>query len=186
MATVSYIPTFKLVSLLQAVDPQKSLNVRVMNSTTLSLENDTFKQIATIDFATEEVTNVEGRVPLAIVETPKASRKRGEYELVAFGREVKAYSLKDLLAEGLKALEEHKPGTLESLSKVKPGTKRIVARNPADLFDSEGLSEKYSAKLSEIWWYGTNNSAQETEAWLKRACDCAGVEWNSSDFAMNS
>jgi len=31
------------------------------------------------------------------------------------------------------------------------------------------------------WWYGTNNSAGETNAWLERACSCSGLAWRE-DF----
>ena len=104
--------------------------------------------------------------------------------MVAFGETVDTYSLKDLLSAGLHALEKVKPGTLEKLSKVKKSTKRIVAKNPSDLFDTPGLSETYSQKLMDGWSYGTNNSAQETNAWLERACEAAGVKWGK-DFSTS-
>lgn len=183
MAVVSYISNAKLLSLLTAVDPQKALNVRVLSATCLSLETDTFQPVATIDLADEKVIPANESIEVSTV-TEKASRRRGEYQLTAFGETATLYSLKDLLAAGLKALEKHRPGTLDKLAKVKTTTKRIVAREPAHLFDSEGLSEKYAAPLASGWWYGTNNSGQETEAWLKRACECAGVRWGGKDFSV--
>ena len=176
MATVSYIPTTKLISLLAAADPNKELNVRVVNSTRLSLDTDAFQQVYLIDLAGESLI-VAGEGPQMPAPAPKASRKSGKYQLNAFGETVEAHSLKDLLGAGLRALEKERPGTLEKLSKVKKTTKRIVAHDPKDLFEQASLAEKFGTQLVNGWWYGTNNSAQETEAWLQRACECAGVEW---------
>jgi len=184
MAIVSYIPTSKLMSLISAADPQKDLNVRVLNATRLSLETDTFQPIAMIDLSEEKVIAVDS-VVVAQPVMPKATRKKSEYSLVAFGEAINAYSLKELLGVGLRALENKKPGTLDKLSKIKNHTKRIVAHEPALLFDTPGLSEKFAMKLVDGWWYGTNNSSQETEAWLKRACECAGVVWGSKDFSTD-
>jgi hypothetical protein len=85
--------------------------------------------------------------------------------------------LRELLGEGLRSIEVSRPGTLEKLSHVKPGTKRIVARERRMLFDSEHLCDEYGDQLIDGWWYGTNNSSQETYRWLERACDCAGLKW---------
>lgn len=183
MAVVCYIPTTKLLSLLTSADPQKAYNVRVLSPTRLSLETETFQPISIIDLADEKVVLASGSAEIAPV-PERASRRRGEYCLSAFGETTTLYSLKDLLAAGLKALEKHRPGTLDKLSKIKTTTKRIVAHDAAHLFDSEGLSEKYAVFLGSGWWYGTNNSAQETEAWLKRACKCAGVQWGGKDFSI--
>jgi hypothetical protein len=37
----------------------------------------------------------------------------------------------------------------------------------------------YSDELAGGWWYGTNNSAAETNAWLQRASSCAGLIWGN-------
>lgn len=183
MASVSFISTSKLVSLLAAADPQKTLRVRVLDATRLSLETDTFQQVSIINLAEEKI--IQGDNPIDIPNAaPKASRKSGKYQLIAFGKTVETYSLKDLLSTGLKTLEEAKPGMLEKLSKVKKSTKRIVAKEASDLFDTPGLADTYSHELMDGWWYGTNNSAQETNSWLERACECAGVKWGK-DFSTS-
>jgi hypothetical protein len=33
------------------------------------------------------------------------------------------------------------------------------------------------------WWFGTNNSRDETIAWLKRGCELAGLSWGE-DFSV--
>jgi len=60
---------------------------------------------------------------------------------------------------------------------IKSRTRRIVARDPSHLFDKQHLSEDHSERLIDGWWYGTNNSASQTRAWLQRACSCAGLKW---------
>lgn len=183
MASVSFISTSKLVQLLTSADQQKVLRVRVLNSTHLSLETEHFQQVSLIDLAEEKIVLRTEKIEMA-EPAPRMSRKSGKYNFVAFGYEKDTYSLKELLAEGLKLLEKKRPGTLEKLAKIKNNTKRIVSKNPADLFDTEGLSERYAEKLTNEWWYGTNNSRQETSAWLQRACKCAGVKWGA-DFSTS-
>lgn len=183
MASVSFISTSKLTSLLNAADPQKALLVRVLSPTRLSLETDAFRQVSIIDLAEEKVLAANFQTGLSIAPSKK-SRRSGTYQLSAFGETVEAYSLPDILSAGLKALEETRPGTLMKLSKVKKLTKRIVAQNPSDLFSTADLAEKHSRKLVDGWWYGTNNSAKETNTWLQLACEIAGVKWGS-DFATS-
>lgn len=184
MAVVSYVSSAKLVSLLTAADPKKNLNVRVLSATRLSLETSTFQQVATIDLAEEKIISGADDVEVMTAHEP-SSRRGGEYKISAFGESSVRHSLKDLLASGLNALEANRPGTLDKLSKIKKTTKRIVAHDPKKLFESESLADKFAAPLATGWWYGTNNSKQETEAWLKLACECADVKWNSKDFTIN-
>jgi hypothetical protein len=119
------------------------------------------------------------------------SRATGKkYSLDIEGHRIDCVSLKDLLARGLTAFEKYKPGTLDRLSRIKLRTKRIVARDRDQLFDQAKLSDKYSERLSEyaehlseVWWFGTNNSRAETEAWLKRGCKEAGLQWGKGVIA---
>jgi hypothetical protein len=178
MASLTYIPSSALVSLLMSADPHKRFNVRVISPTQLSLETASFQQVSVIDLTNEKVIIDKILVPEPVA-VPKASRRSGKYQLRAFDMTIDTYSLKDLLGEGLRILEKHKPGMLEKLSHVKARTKKIVARNPADLFDTPGLSNEFAQKLTDEWWYGTNNSTPETIKWLKRACDCGGVKWGA-------
>lgn len=109
------------------------------------------------------------------------TRRSGNYWLELNGHRVEHSSLKDLLSEGLRALEQTRPGTLEKLTRIKPRSKRIVARDPKHLFDRSHLAKGCSEKLIDGWWFGTNNSADETNAWLERACSCSGFIWGE-DF----
>lgn len=74
---------------------------------------------------------------------------------------------------------------MEELARLKPRTKRIVARDPNKLFEQQTLVEKYSEKLMEGWWFGSNNSGPETDTWLRRGCEFAGLVWGK-DFTTVS
>src|SRR5438876_11413595 len=91
----------------------------------------------------------------------KTSRRSGDCWFEIKGRRIDCRSLKELLSGGLRALEEARPDTLEKLSHIKPRTRRIVARDPKQLFDREHLAELHSEPLIDGWSYGTNNSAAE-------------------------
>jgi hypothetical protein len=97
------------------------------------------------------------------------------------GRRFEFGSLRELLGAGLKQLEAARPGTLEKLSRIMPKSKRIVAKDKRMLFKDDKLADEYGVPLMDGWWYGINNSAQETNAWLDRACSCAGLRWGT-DF----
>jgi hypothetical protein len=104
---------------------------------------------------------------------------KGKY-LLQVDEEVSEHSsLKELLAAGLNGLERTSSGTLEKLSAIKPRSKRIVARNRNDLFESSALAAQYGERLNAEWWFGTNNSAQETNSWLRRGCELARLKWGS-------
>jgi hypothetical protein len=50
---------------------------------------------------------------------------------------------------------------------------------------NEAMAAEFAEQLGSGWWYGTNNSAQETRAWLERACSCAGLTWGV-EFKTNA
>ena len=108
MASVSFISTSKLVSLLASADPQKALRVRVLNATRLSLETDTFQQVSMIDLAEEKI--IPGDSPIEIpAPAPKLSRKSGKYQLIAFGETKDTYSPRYLPVGGLMVPGKAKP-----------------------------------------------------------------------------
>ena len=192
MASVSFVQVSKLVDLLSAAGPTKSMYLRILSSTRLAVGTDPLNPSAVIDLAKEKVvpfsdeaTKVPEPVPAANsgwtsnpddVPGWRSSRRGGEYWFELNGKRSEFHSLRDLLAGALRALEKVRPGTLEKLSHIKPRSRRIVARDPKDLFDKERLAKEYAEKLTDGWFYGTNNSANETNTWLERACSCAGLK----------
>jgi hypothetical protein len=187
MASATYITAAKLIDLVTTADPKKSMFLQVLSATRLGIGPDPLKPVAVIDLAREKIVSLSEE-PLKAPEPAqpagtddldgrRSSRRGGEYSFELNGKRSEFHSLRDLLAEGLRALEKARPGTLEKLSHIKPRSRRIVARDPKELFDKGHLAKKYADKLSDGWYYGTNNSGDETNAWLERACSCAGLKW---------
>ena len=185
MAQLSFISTAKLAELLTKADTSQNTYVHVLTKNLLALGVDPLNPTQVIDLSKEAIRSVsaddtaqEPQV-LSVPTTPSTHtpRRTGRYLLDIKGSTVVCRSLKEMLSEGLKALEQHQQGTLTKLSAIKPRSKRIVALDPALLFNKAELVEKYSEKLIDGWWYGTNNSTEETISWLRRASEIAGLEW---------
>ena len=186
----SYMPVPKLIEELTRVVQSNSapLYARpVANG--IAIGKDPGAPTHLVDFSSESVRLLDREAgnPSGEIPVPDAStiyRRRAAYWFDVNGNRDGAVSLKQLLAESLRAIEAARPGTLEKLSHIKPRTRRIVARDRKDLFDEAHLADEFSEQLMEGWWYGTNNSADGTKAWLQRACTCAGLNWGK-DFRTN-
>jgi hypothetical protein len=197
MANMSFIAAAKLVELLATADAQRNMYVRMLDTDRLAIGVDPFRPTQVIDFSKEQIgpwapgelnavsqqynVSSPASAPVDNIEGPRITRRTGAYWFEIAGRRVECSSLKDLLAEGLRALEGACPGTFEKLSLMKPRSRRIVARDPKDLFDKGHLTQRYAERLVDGWWYGTNNSNPETNTWLQRACSCSGLKWDE-DF----
>jgi hypothetical protein len=184
MATANYIKTGNLISLINDVDPKNQMYIEILNDTDLGLGVSPLNYTAVIDLAKEEITwlndgagEIRPNITPAPTEAARISRRTGEYWIEIDGKRTTSRSLKDLLADGLKRIEGVKPGSLEKLSALKPRSRRIVAHDPKDLFDSQHLARDFAEPLMNGWFYGTNNSGAETRSWLRRAAECAGLKW---------
>jgi hypothetical protein len=180
MATLSFITTGKLVRLLNEADPENTMYIKVLSQTRLGLGADPVTPSTIIDLAEEKLLPFHEQPAAVIPFTPiggRVSRRSGEYWFELNGRRTDSRSLRELLYSSLLAIEEAFPDTLKRLSHVKLRTRRIVARDPSQLFEKEHLSDEYAEQLGNGWYFGTNNSATETVNWLQRACSCADVEW---------
>ena len=186
MAHLSLMKARKLADLLNSAG---DVYVRILTTNQLAIGKDPMNHDAVIDLSKEAILPANGKAPAP--EPPpqpepktRQSRSTGRYLIEFKGKMIECRSLREMLAEGLKAIEAHKPGTLEKLSTIKPRSKRIVAADKNKLFEDAELVEKYSERLMTGWWYGTNNSADETKTWLKRACELAGLTWGK-DFEVD-
>jgi hypothetical protein len=185
MAQISVIQTAKLIGLLHSADGSGEAYVRVVSANRLAVGKDPMSPTVSIDLSKEAIgpyneakpNGVESEVTATKTPPTKMPRRSGEYWLEVNGKRSEAVSLRDLLGQGLREIEAVRPGTLEKLSTIKPKSKRIVARDKGLLFEAELLCREYGERLIDGWWYGTNNSTQETAAWLERACNCAGLVW---------
>jgi hypothetical protein len=167
---------------LKGVDRQKGRFV-LLDKDRLLLGPNPFEPTSYIDFAGETVVALASERPpvTTMEEAPLApSRKTGDYWFEISGRRVSARSQKELLVEGLRALERASPGTLEKLSKIRGRSKAIVSRDPNTLFNRPHLVAKFAYKLMDGWWLGTNNNANETNNRLQEAAGCAGLKWGET------
>jgi hypothetical protein len=192
VANIAYMSAAKLVDCINSVSADRNIQVRILSADRLALGADPLNPGYVIDFSKEKIE------PFALTQhgvgdpivtspspvegsRPRLARRSGEYWFEMKGQRVEAGSLKELLAGGLRALEAERPGTLEKLTQIKPRSRRIVAHDPGQLFDRGHLVKDYAERLMNGWWFGTNNSAPETNAWLERACACSGLVWGE-DF----
>ena len=195
MASIVYMPAKKLAKLLLLAGSDKY--VWVVGRDRLVLGSDPLRPTEIIELSDESLRPCNGSdattpgIEISTLgESPafgdetRIFRRRTAYWFDIRGTREACISLKHLLSEALRAIEQSCPGTLEKLSHIKPRSRRIVARERKDLFDREHLIEQYSERLMDAWWFGTNNSAEETKSWLERACDCAGLKWGR-DFKTN-
>lgn len=194
MSAISFISVSKLAMML-STDACKNMLVRILDTNQLVLGTDPLKPTQVIDISNERIgpynqagspqTLERPNTPLPVAPQmvhggglgSKSTRRSGDYWFEINGARTDCRSLKEVLSGGLRALETAGPGTLERLSRLKPRSKRIVARDRSHLFTKQDLVETYSEQLVNGWWYGTNNSADETKRWLQRACSCAGLDW---------
>ena len=194
---LSFIPTAKLAKLLHSANKRGYTYAKVHTDNLLALGADPLSPTHAIDLTSEEIrpipkpsTDIDasvleaaGSISLSklLNEVEKrATRRTGNYWIEFEGRRIPCASLKELLAEGLKRIEELRPGTLDRLSDIKPRSKRIVSRDRERLFAKRELVVHYAAKLTDGWWFGTNNSKEETLTWLRRAADIAGLDWGKT------
>jgi hypothetical protein len=191
VAEVAFMETARVAELLKEAVARGLPYARMTNNGQLALGRDPLNPTSVIDFRAEAILPL-GQRPAKQASQPeppieprhKLSRQTGKYMLDFKGNITECQSLKELLAKGLRTIEKFRPGSLERLSQVKPRTKRIVARDPRDLFDQHKLVEDYAEKLLDGWWFGTNNSRDETIAWLRRGCELSGLRWGQ-DFSTS-
>jgi len=188
----AFISATKLTQLLARENLDGSLLVSILGVNRLALGNNPLKPTSVLDFSEEAVFPYKEIVAGSKVDPADAPdakvgrvpRRSGNYWFELKGRRIECPSLKELLARSLRHFEHLQPGTLEQLAAVKSRSRRIVAHNPRELYNKEHLVKDHSEKLATGWWYGTNNSAQQTETWLKHACEIAGLTWGD-DFRVS-
>jgi hypothetical protein len=179
MAVVISVPKF--IGLLQQANKAGALYASIVGANCLALGADPMNPDLSIDISRETIEPLKNgnavKKKQAESAESKIQRRIGHYSIEVLGTIHECTTCREILKAGLLAIEKARPGTFEKLSHVKPKSRRIVARDPEMLFDNKALVKDYSAKLTDGWWYGTNNSAQETIRWLERACSHAGLTW---------
>jgi hypothetical protein len=169
---------------LSSADLAPGLQVGVVNERLLSIGSPEAPRLYLYDLAQERLIKSASTASVAqssgnrAFDLPpgKAQRSRSSYTFAHGETEFARASLADLLEAVLLYLEMVRPGTLSKLSQEKTRTRRILSKDRNDLFDKKHLSRKYARAIAGGWWMGTNNSADQTKAWIRRACRIAGVE----------
>jgi hypothetical protein len=183
------ISTAKLAELANSAEKQGYKYAQVRTKNLLAIGADPMTPTHVIDLSREVIRPIsapddsEFKAP-HLENNQRSSRRTGSYSIEIKGNKIECASLKELLSEGLKAFESFRRGTLSELSKVMPRSKRIVAREPTQLFSNPELVQKYSEKLIDGWWFGTNNSKDETVTWLRRGAEKARLAWGK-DVRIN-
>lgn len=104
------------------------------------------------------------------------TRRTGKFAFRLHGKRIEARSLKDAYLGCLRALAESEPRFLDKLGALSTRARRIVAREPEDLFlRKPELARKFAVPLCRGWWADTNLSRQQCENRLKLACDVAEI-----------
>ena len=90
--------------------------------------------------------------PAPVKSTIEQYRKSGRYLFEFHGKTEECGSLKESLKKSLIAIEQAKPGMLAELTKIKPRTRRIVAKDPKDLFTDQKLVKQFAETLMPGWY----------------------------------
>lgn len=186
MAKESFVTVESLQKALGSSRVRRGYRVSILSSHTLAIGSGTEPRKLIFDFESEQLSAGETTPQrrrwadlqeLTAQRKPESKSKRvsGTWTFTHGSFEICKTSLPDLLEAVLLHLESVHPGTLHELSRIKPRTRRIVARRADDLFDQKHLADK-SRRIADGWWMGTNNSANETRNWIRRACEIAGID----------
>jgi hypothetical protein len=167
--TATSITTQTLISLIKQADPKGQMHLKVINQGRLELGADPFSSSVAIDLANETLHSLGNNTTTPMTTPVSTGRVTGNYWYQLNGKQFGCASVKALLLQSLAALAAADPHLMDKLSAVKKRTKRIVAKDKYDLFDSKHLADEYSVQMQNGWWVGTNNSTHEVRAWLALA-----------------
>ncbi len=183
MAISIAIPSAKLVALLQSADSSGAMYVSIVDSQRLAIGANILEPSHIIDIGSESIsgfmavpTNSRVSVPAPqVVQVDfHASRSTGFYAADFGAERVAATSQMELLIRCLIYLEARAPGTLGRLSHEGGSSKRIVARDRAQLYRHQRL-QQHAVRILDGWWVATNNNHEETRKFIRTAARLAGV-----------
>lgn len=104
----------------------------------------------------------------------------GDDERYAFsllGERHAAHTARDLLVAVLRVLHELDANLLSELSLYRARKRRYVAGSPDRLYPGRPDLARYSAKVADGWWVGTNHSRRDVVRILRAACSVCGLEY---------
>ena len=98
----------------------------------------------------------------------RSARSSGAYSIVFGDQPIEGNSLKELLRRVLLLMEKRRPGFLERLADQRtPRGRHIVSRSPEGLYPKTPHLARLGERLNRDWWFDTNISRKQVEAYLK-------------------
>ena len=89
-------------------------------------------------------------------------------------------SARGALTALLTRLDREDPAFMEQFSVASTTrSRRLIAKNRADLYDKSHLADEHSLQLPNGWWLGTNLSQKQIRSHIKTACSVAGIGFGS-------
>ena len=105
-------------------------------------------------------------------------RGRSRYQMTIFGAEYNEPNIRETLKRALLVLSEKDSSVLERLSQHVVKNRRVVARNPQDLYlNSPHLANKFAFELTDEWCFDGNLSLSQLQLRLELACEVAGIRY---------
>lgn len=112
----------------------------------------------------------------SLIPKVRPPRSSGAYSTVVGKRPIEANSLKELLRRTILVLEAAAPGFIKRLSeRTTPKGRKIVAREPAQLYPRSPQLTEYAEKLADGWWYDTNVGRRQVAAYMRLFAEMAGL-----------
>jgi len=128
-----------------------------------------------------DILNLPTRRTAAPAHAPRG-RRTGSWTFTLLGEDFTEDSLKEAYRVCLCKIAERDSGFLERLAQVPSKSRRIIARNPEDIYRANPrLAAKYAQRLDGTWWYDSNLSRLQMAQRLRTACTVAGLTFGGAD-----
>lgn len=138
-------------------------------------ENDILRRLLLREKAPRR--NAVSKEPRSIV-AEEAVRARGLWSVDIKGERISAANMKDAYRMLLLKLAEASPDFIERFASERARSRRFVARNPTDLYDSSPhLADEYAQPLKDGWYYDTNLSTEQVAKRARVAARVAGLSY---------
>lgn len=125
----------------------------------------------------------------AVNEKHRRGRRTGTYRVVVLGDPIEATSLKEAYKMIVVSLAKRDGAFLTRLSLQNFRSRKIVAKEPSDLYrKSPGLAKDHAERLLDGWWIDTNLSRSQIRARLECAAAVAGLAFGKdiqADFLLD-
>jgi len=105
-------------------------------------------------------------------------RSRGLWSVEVKGQRSPAANMKDAYRQLLLKLDELSPNFIERFAVERARSRKFVAREPSDLYDSSPhLAKDHAQLLKDGWYFDTNLSTEQVASRAKIAARIAGLSY---------